>query len=116
MTNKVKYRRMELHMSQKELSEKCGIPASTLNEIEKQLHEPKVSTAIRIARALGQQLRSFLSAKNSTYRIIYCNLKKMVYNGITYFAILAQKKTVTIAKKERGGADMRWMRRLNGMM
>lgn len=50
--NKIKQRRKMMKLTQKQLSEIGGIPASTLNEVENGKKEPKVYTALYIARAL----------------------------------------------------------------
>lgn len=50
--NKVKERRLELGMTLAQLSEASGVPISTLSEIEEKGREPRVLTAVHIARAL----------------------------------------------------------------
>lgn len=52
MENRIRQRRKQMKLTQKQLSESSGIPASTLNEVENGKKEPKVYTALQIAQAL----------------------------------------------------------------
>ena len=51
MDNLVKKVRLLEKMTLEDLSEACGVPVSTISDIERGA-EPRVSTAIHIARAL----------------------------------------------------------------
>ena len=53
--NRVNQRRLELGMTLEELSEKCGVPVSTISEVERG-REPGVCTAQDIAWALGKPI------------------------------------------------------------
>lgn len=58
MKNLVELRRKELHMTQAELSALSGVPRATISEIENQKSEPRVCTAIALARALKSTVES----------------------------------------------------------
>lgn len=53
MDNRIEQRCAELGVTQRWLSEQSGIPTSTISEIKAGEREPRVVTAIRIARALN---------------------------------------------------------------
>ena len=50
--NKIRERRYELGMTLAQVAKICGVPISTLSDIERGT-EPLVTTAQRIAKALG---------------------------------------------------------------
>ncbi|MBS4535178.1 helix-turn-helix transcriptional regulator [Clostridium sp. D2Q-14] len=51
--DRIKSRRIELNMTQKELSEKAQITEATLSRYENNLREPKAEIIINIAKALN---------------------------------------------------------------
>lgn len=56
MENRIEERCTELGVTQRWLSEQSGVSESTISEIKAGLREPKVATAIRIARALNAEV------------------------------------------------------------
>lgn len=52
LKNNIKKIRSNKNVTQKELAQKSKIGQSTISEIEKGTHIPRVDTAIRLARAL----------------------------------------------------------------
>ncbi|MBQ7245801.1 MAG: helix-turn-helix domain-containing protein [Firmicutes bacterium] len=64
--NRIKERRAELRLSQKEVAEICGIPQSTVGRIESESTSPNLAMLSRICDALGlnislEENTSFLS-------------------------------------------------------
>ncbi|HOO91806.1 MAG TPA: helix-turn-helix transcriptional regulator [Syntrophales bacterium] len=49
-------RRKELGMNQRDLSEKCGFPQSTIARMESGAVTPKMETLIKVCRELGLKL------------------------------------------------------------
>lgn len=49
----IRDRRKQLGISQKELSEKCGISQSTLCDIEQGRSNPSITVAVKLANELG---------------------------------------------------------------
>ena len=56
MENKIKKRRLELGMTQAQLSERSGIAQSSISEIESGRHVPTLEVAIRLAQALERHV------------------------------------------------------------
>ena len=52
MENRIRERRKELGLSQKELAQKCGVSRQTLNAIENNKYDPTLSLAFHLAREL----------------------------------------------------------------
>lgn len=52
MENRIRERRKELGLSQKELSQKCGVSRQTVNAIENNKYDPTLSLAFHLAREL----------------------------------------------------------------
>ena len=50
--NKLKARREALHLTQKQVADKCGIKESQYQGYERGRHEPIVSIAIKLSKAL----------------------------------------------------------------
>ena len=53
MQNKLKFYREQKNITQKELAKKVGITERNYQQLEYQKHEPKISTAQRLAKELG---------------------------------------------------------------
>ena len=52
MENRIRERRKELGLSQKELAQKCGVSRQTVNAIENNKYDPTLSLAFHLAREL----------------------------------------------------------------
>ncbi len=52
MVNRIRSMRMRRDMTQAQLAEMCGVSRQAINTIERGRHDPSVSLAFRIARAL----------------------------------------------------------------
>ena len=52
MENRIRERRKELGLSQKELAQKCGVSRQTVNAIENNKYDPTLSLAFHLARDL----------------------------------------------------------------
>ena len=52
MENRIRERRKELGLSQKELAQKCGVSRQTINAIENNKYDPTLSLAFHLAREL----------------------------------------------------------------
>ena len=50
MENRIRERRKELGLSQKELAQKCGVSRQTVNAIENNKYDPTLSLAFHLAR------------------------------------------------------------------
>ena len=56
MENRIRERRKELGLSQKELAQKCGVSRQTINAIEKGDYNPTINLCLKICHALGKTL------------------------------------------------------------
>ncbi|MBS7671397.1 helix-turn-helix transcriptional regulator [Croceicoccus gelatinilyticus] len=54
--------RVEAGLSQAQLAQQVGIARQTFNQIEQGETDPRLSTAMRIARALGKSVEELFSA------------------------------------------------------
>ena len=52
MENRIRERRKELGLSQKELAQKCGVSRQTVNAIENNKYDPTLYLAFHLAREL----------------------------------------------------------------
>ena len=52
MENRIRERRKELGLSQKEQAQKCGVSRQTVNAIENNKYDPTLSLAFHLAREL----------------------------------------------------------------
>ena len=52
MENRIRERRKELGLSQKELAQKCGVSRQTVNANENNKYDPTLSLAFHLAREL----------------------------------------------------------------
>jgi len=59
--NKLKARREALNLTQKQVSDKCGIKESQYQGYETNRHEPIASTAVKIAKALETTVEALYS-------------------------------------------------------
>jgi putative transcriptional regulator len=53
MKNTIRVERAKMQISQKELGEAIGLTGVAISQIETEKHDPKVSTAIKIAMFFG---------------------------------------------------------------
>jgi putative transcriptional regulator len=64
MKNRIRVLRAERSMSQADLAEKVGVSRQAINAIENDRHDPSVTLAFAIARALKAEITDvFLGAK-----------------------------------------------------
>lgn len=62
---KMKFRRIELEMSQTELAQKCGVTRQTIGLIETGEFNPSVKLCVSICRALGVTLNDLFWEENT---------------------------------------------------
>ncbi len=62
---KMKFRRIELDISQTELAKKCGVTRQTIGLIESGEFNPSIKLCISICRALGVTLNDLFWEENS---------------------------------------------------
>lgn len=58
--NKLKARREALHLTQKQVADKCGIKESQYQGYERGRHEPIVSIADKAVKGFGNNCRRFI--------------------------------------------------------
>ncbi|PIN98647.1 MAG: hypothetical protein COT90_03305 [Candidatus Diapherotrites archaeon CG10_big_fil_rev_8_21_14_0_10_31_34] len=79
----IKARRKELDLTQKELSEKCGVPQSVIAKIENEQISPSYESAKKIFEALNAEKIKYKTAKNiMTKKIISIREKERVSKAI----------------------------------
>jgi len=57
MQNKLKFYRQQRNITQKELAKKVGITEQYYQRLEYQQHEPKISTAYKLAKVLDVDVK-----------------------------------------------------------
>lgn len=62
---KMKFRRIELEMSQTELAQKCGVTRQTIGLIETGEFNPSIKLCVSICRALGVTLNDLFWEENT---------------------------------------------------
>lgn len=62
--NKVKQYRTSAHMTQSQLAERSGVSRQTISDIETGKHDPTISVALLLARALGVKVDNLFKLIN----------------------------------------------------
>ena len=62
--NKVKQYRKAAHMTQSQLAERSGVSRQTISDIETGKHDPTISVALLLARALGVKVDNLFKLIN----------------------------------------------------
>ena len=62
--NKVKQYRKSAHMTQSQLAESSGVSRQTISDIETGKHDPTISVALLLARALGVKVDNLFKLIN----------------------------------------------------
>lgn len=58
MKNRIRVARAEMHMTQQELAEHCGVSRQTINAIESGKFVPSTLLALKIARTFGKPVET----------------------------------------------------------
>lgn len=58
MKNRIRVARAEVHMTQQELAERCGVSRQTINAIESGKFVPSTLLALKIARIFGKPVEA----------------------------------------------------------
>lgn len=58
MNNRIRVARAEVHMTQQELAERCGVSRQTINAIESGKFVPSTLLALKIARIFGKPVEA----------------------------------------------------------
>ncbi len=75
---KIKQARLNSHMTQKQLAEKCGMADSAIRKYESGKVIPKVETVQKIAKALGEQwIKKHLEEVATEYDVKPCDLERV---------------------------------------
>ena len=64
IVNKVKQYRKAARMTQSQLSERAGVSRQTISDIETGKHDPAISVALLLARALGVKVDNLFKLIN----------------------------------------------------
>ena len=64
IVNKVKQYRKAAHMTQSQLAESSGVSRQTISDIETGKHDPTISVALLLARALGVKVDNLFKLIN----------------------------------------------------
>ena len=64
IVNKVKQYRKAAHMTQSQLAERAGVGRQTISDIETGKHDPTISVALLLARALGVKVDNLFKLIN----------------------------------------------------
>ena len=64
IVNKVKQYRKAARMTQSQLAERSGVSRQTISDIETGKHDPTISVALLLARALGVKVDNLFKLKN----------------------------------------------------
>ena len=64
IVNKVKQYRTSAHMTQLQLAERSGVSRQTISDIETGKHDPTISVALLLARALGVKVDNLFKLIN----------------------------------------------------
>ena len=64
IVNKVKQYRKAAHMTQSQLAERSGVSRQTISDIETGKHDPTISVALLLARALGVKVDNLFKLIN----------------------------------------------------
>ena len=62
--NKVKQYRKAAHMTRSQLAERAGVSRQTISDIETGKHDPTISVALLLARALGVKVDNLFKLIN----------------------------------------------------
>lgn len=68
MKNKVKQRRDDLGLTVRDLSSNSGVSLGTISEVENEKVDPKVSNALKIAKALKSTVEELFNVQTNDYR------------------------------------------------
>ena len=64
IANRVKQYRTSAHMTQSQLAERSGVSRQTISDIETGKHDPTISVALLLARALGVKVDNLFKIIN----------------------------------------------------
>lgn len=64
IVNRVKQYRKAAHMTQSQLAERSGVSRQTISDIETGKHDPTISVALLLARALGVKVDNLFKLIN----------------------------------------------------
>lgn len=64
IVNRVKQYRKAAHMTQSQLAESSGVSRQTISDIETGKHDPTISVALLLARALGVKVDNLFKLIN----------------------------------------------------
>lgn len=64
IVNKVKQYRKDARMTQSQLAERAGVSRQTISDIETGKHDPTISVALLLARALGVKVDNLFKLIN----------------------------------------------------
>ena len=88
MNNRIRVARAEVHMTQQELAERCGVSRQTINAIESGKFVPSTLLALKIARIFGKPVEAVFElaegdCTRSRSRAISNNPRKVVCTSFT---------------------------------
>ena len=69
IVNKVKQYRKAARMTQSQLAERSGVSRQTISDIETGKHDPTISVALLLARAMGVKVDNLFKLINSSGNI-----------------------------------------------
>lgn len=106
--NRIKERRKELHLNQKDIYNKCGITPGALSRIENGLNVPSISIVYKLAQILECSLDYLVGAKQHNISDIfnydifknYQELSKDDQEDIDMMILLKFKRMVKSKEKE----------------
>ena len=67
--NRIKHKRKELNMTQKELSDMTGIPTTTISDYEKDKYEPNATNILKISDVIKCKISWLVTGKIENFNI-----------------------------------------------